>query len=160
MPFVNVVFAAEVGVKLVEYYMLTREGRGNVFRMEIRVLSCPAYFDQPILLEAQTSRKSKAWTGVDSNTRICSGDLRLNAKAHTGAIAHKRSEIKMQKFLCWCLLRGKSTGQDDKQQRRGEHQSHRFFSQSILVNSSNTHKLHPPLLRPAFLCRFETVRVQ
>src|SRR5258707_7863167 len=89
-------FVTEVSMKLIKNHSLTGRLGQDVLRLDVGVLSCPTYFDQAIFMEAHTERSSIARARVEYDPRVCPCDVRVNRKAHDGAIAHERSEIKMQ----------------------------------------------------------------
>jgi len=74
--------------------MLTGRLRCNLFGAEIRILPCPAYFNQVLFMGADSKRKSIARTCVNYDPRVSACDVRLNRKAHAGAITNESSEIK------------------------------------------------------------------
>src|SRR5262249_25414960 len=85
----------EITMKLIKNDPLTR-GRGrDALGMQIRVLSCPAYFDQVIvILQPPTKGDSVARACVEYDTRVCPRDMGFDWNAHVGAITDKWGDIK------------------------------------------------------------------
>jgi hypothetical protein len=88
----------EVAVKLIQEHVLARRLRCDLFRVEIRILPCPAYFDQVLFTGTDSKRKSIARACVNYYPRVSPCDMRLNRKAHAGAIAGESGEIKTERF--------------------------------------------------------------
>jgi hypothetical protein len=85
---------AKVSVKLVKNRTLTVWLGRDVLGVEIRILPCPAYFDQIFLAEAHAERSSIARARIHYDPRVRTGNMRLNWKAHAGAISHVCGEVK------------------------------------------------------------------
>ena len=110
---------AEVCVKLIKNHALTGRLGSDVLRVDIRVLPCPAYFDQVIFIfEPHTKGTSIARARIEYNARVHRCDMGLNRKTHAGAITDEWSEIKTH-WLWFRLLRAES-GRERNQQHREE----------------------------------------
>ena len=91
-------------MKLIKNHTLTRELGRDALRVDIRVLPCPAHFDQiTFIYEPHPKRSSIARARVEYDVRVRPGDMGLNGKAHAGSITHEWSEIKTQ-WLWFRLL--------------------------------------------------------
>src|SRR5947209_9319207 len=91
---------AEVAVKLVDNHSLTGRFGANILRVNIRILSCPTYFNQIIFaVEAHPKSDPVAWVCIDYNARVSSCDVGLDWEAHAGAITEERGHIKTQGLL-------------------------------------------------------------
>ena len=101
-------FVTEVSMKLIKNHPLTRRLGQDVLRVDVGVLPCPSYFDQAIFMKADTERSSIARARVEYDSWVCPCDMGVNRKAHDGAIADERSEIKVQRLWLRLLLRAES----------------------------------------------------
>jgi hypothetical protein len=81
-------------MKLVKNHALPGRVERDVFRVDIRILPCPSYFDQVTFAGAHTKRNSVAWARVEYDARVHAGDMGLNRKAYASAITHECSEVK------------------------------------------------------------------
>ena len=130
---------AEVSMKLIKDHALTGNLGGDVLCVDIRVLPCPAYFDQIIfILEPHTKGTSIAGARVEYDARVHSGDMGLNGKAQAGAITDEWSEIKTQRLRFQLLLRDESRRERDLEQHSDENKHidcflGQFFSSPILT---------------------------
>ena len=105
---------AEVSMKLIKNHALTGWLGRDFFSVDIRVLPCPAYFDQVIfILEPHAERNSIARARVEYDARVRPCDMGLNRKAHAGAITDEWSEIKTQWLWLRLLLRAESRRERD-----------------------------------------------
>src|SRR6266404_1777517 len=80
---------AKVSVKLIKNHTLTDRLGRDLLRVEIRILPCPAYFDQVLFTGAHAERNSIARARVHYDARVHACDMGLNGKAHDGAITHE-----------------------------------------------------------------------
>ena len=71
-------------------------------------------------METHTERSSIAGACVEYDSRVCPCDMGVNRKAHDGAIADERGEIKVQRFWLRLLLRAENSRERDAEQRLGE----------------------------------------
>jgi hypothetical protein len=101
--------------------------------VNIRILSCPTYFDQIIFtVEAHPESDPVAWVCIDYNARVSSCDVGLDWEAHAGAITEERSDIETQGSLRRFL--GIKSGGKRYQEKDGQqHNFGKFMINRILA---------------------------
>jgi hypothetical protein len=121
---------AEISMKLIKNHTLPRKLGRDVLRVNVRVLPCPAHFDQiTFICDPHTKRSSIARAGIEYDARVRPSDMGLNGKAYAGSITDEWSEIKMQWLWFRLLLRAENGGERDQQHRDENKHVNCFLSQ-------------------------------